>query len=164
MSDWYVVPVALRIAAGIDEVGSVVRALPAMVGRDVSVDIADGDVEGTACSVPLLSSLVAALTWWPDSQFELGVAFEDSYLTVRAMQGRLLVRTRYPAVRTTWVTEPVDPGQLGWRRSGERHIQLLGSSMTESELAHLANVLDVSVRRVLGEERVTGFVFGPPEA
>lgn len=143
--------------------GPVVRALPALVGCDVTVDITDGDREGVDCTPLLLSSLVTALLWWPDDRSELGVAFEETYLTVRAMQGRLLVRTRYPAVRSASAPDPLDPGYLGWRWSGDRHIRLLGSALTETDLGQLAHLLDQSVRRVLGEHRVTGFVFGPPE-
>ncbi|WP_125775226.1 hypothetical protein [Antribacter gilvus] len=120
--------------------------------------------EGTASTAPLLSALVHALPWWPQDAAELGIAFEDSYLTMRALQGRLVVRTKFPAVRTSRAAEPLDPLQLGWRWSGRTHIQLLGSTRTEAELSHFSDVLDVTVRRSLGEDRLTGFMYGAPEA
>ncbi|GAB4084972.1 hypothetical protein GCM10028784_16020 [Myceligenerans cantabricum] len=135
-----------------------VAALPAFIGREASVDIVEGDKEGTESSLELLQAIVSALPWWPENT-ELGIAFQETYLTLVALQGRIVVRTRYPAVLTDDVVEPVDPGQVGWRPVGDRHIQLIGSTMTETEFGNFLRILDLTVRQSLGEYRLTGFVY-----
>ncbi|MBL0886497.1 hypothetical protein [Myceligenerans indicum] len=133
-------------------------ALPALVGREASVDIVDEDSEGTDSSLELLQALVSALPWWPENT-ELGIAFQETYLTVVALQGRVIVRTRYPAVLTENIAEPIDPGQMGWRTVGDRNIQLIGSTMTETEFGNFLKILDLTVRQSLGEHRLTGFIY-----
>lgn len=133
-------------------------ALPALVGRDASVDIAEGGREGTDSSLELLHALVSALPWWPENT-ELGIAFEETYLTLVALQGRIVVRTRYPAVLTEAIAEPVDPAQFGWRAVGDRQIQLIGSTLTETDYGDFLRTLDLTVRQALGERRLTGFIY-----
>lgn len=133
-------------------------ALPALVGRDASVDIVEGDQEGTDSSVELLHALVSALPWWPENT-ELGIAFQETYLTLVALQGRIVVRTRYPAVLTESLADPVDPTQVGWRPVGGRNIQLIGSTLTETEYGDFLRSLDLTIRGSLGERRLTGFVY-----
>lgn len=135
-----------------------VAALPALVGREASVDIVDSDSEGTDSSPELLQALVSALPWWPENT-ELGIAFQETYLTLVALQGRVIVRTRYPAVLTENVADPVDPIQMGWRPVGDRNIQLIGSTMTEVEFGNFLQILDLTVRQSLGENRLTGFIY-----
>ncbi|GAA1872625.1 hypothetical protein [Myceligenerans crystallogenes] len=137
-------------------------ALPALVGRDASVDIAEGDREGTDSSLELLHALVSALPWWPENT-ELGIAFEETYLTLVALQGRIVVRTRYPAMLTEAVPDPVDPAQVGWRQVGDRQIQLIGSTLTETDYGDFLRTLDLTVRQSLGERRLTGFIYSTTE-
>lgn len=148
----------VRITAGLADVGAVVAALPAFAGREASVDIADEGSEGTDSSPELLQALVSALPWWPENT-ELGIAFQETYLTLVALQGRVIVRTRYPAVLTENVVEPLDPTQLGWRAVGGRNIQLIGSTMTETDFGNFLKILDLTVRQSLGERRLTGFIY-----
>ncbi|MBO0607413.1 hypothetical protein [Myceligenerans salitolerans] len=133
-------------------------ALPALVGRETSVDIVDEGTEGTDSSPELLQALVSALPWWPENT-ELGIAFQETYLTLVALQGRVVVRTRYPAVLTESIVEPLDPTQMGWRAVGDRNIQLIGSTMTEVEFGNFLKILDLTVRQSLGEHRLTGFIY-----
>lgn len=135
-----------------------VAALPALVGRETSVDIVDEGTEGTDSSPELLQALVSALPWWPENT-ELGIAFQETYLTLVALQGRVVVRTRYPAVLTESIVEPLDPTQMGWRAVGDRNIQLIGSTMTEVEFGNFLKILDLTVRQSLGEHRLTGFIY-----
>jgi hypothetical protein len=136
----------------------VVAALPALVGRETSVDIADEGGEGTNSSPELLQALVSALPWWPENT-ELGIAFQETYLTLVALQGRVVVRTRFPAVLTERLADPVDPTQMGWRPVGDRNIQLIGSTMTETEFGNFLKILDLTVRQSLGENLLTGFIY-----